>query len=243
MKVLSIGREEGCQILLHDSSNLVSRRHATLYVTSSGKLTIVDHSSNGTYVNGVRISSDEPFPVSRRDHVSFAQTCELDWKQVPDPRPMRIGLGMLGLLLLVCAGWGIFLLCSSPKQPEAASVVPASDSLEVQKTAPKAAGKAAKATEEKPADAKAGTEAAKPAAEDTKPKGNSPKVKVRINERSGKIQLVPSPKKLSPKKTEKQPEPKADAAKPDSAAAKPKETPKAGAEKPKADSATVKSKP
>ena len=51
MKVYSIGREGGCDIVLNDPSDVISRRHAVLNVSPSGKMTIVDQSTNGTYVN------------------------------------------------------------------------------------------------------------------------------------------------------------------------------------------------
>ena len=53
MKVYSIGRENGCDIIINDNSDVISRRHATLNVSQSGKMTIVDLSHNGTYVNGI----------------------------------------------------------------------------------------------------------------------------------------------------------------------------------------------
>ena len=68
MKVYSIGREEGCDIVIDDNSDVISRRHAVINVTSSGKMTIVDYSHNGTYVNGIRIASNVPVPITRKDN-------------------------------------------------------------------------------------------------------------------------------------------------------------------------------
>lgn len=84
MKSYSIGREENNSIVIFDISNKVSRNHATLVVDGS-KMTITDHSSNGTYINGIKISSNIPVPVTRRDVVTFADEVELDWKSVPNP--------------------------------------------------------------------------------------------------------------------------------------------------------------
>lgn len=83
MKVYLIGREAGCDIVINDSTDVISRRHATLNVTSSGKMTIIDQSHNGTYVNGIRISQNVPVPVTRKDNVSFAHIARLDWNMVP----------------------------------------------------------------------------------------------------------------------------------------------------------------
>ena len=83
MKIYTIGRDPSCQIVLNDNTDIVSRRHATLQVISSSKMTITDLSSNGTYVNGMRIAKNVPVPVTRKDTISFAHLITLDWKLVP----------------------------------------------------------------------------------------------------------------------------------------------------------------
>lgn len=105
MKSYSIGREETCNIRLYDTSNMVSRRHATLNVNGN-KMTITDHSSNGTYINGIRITSGTPVPVTRKDVVSFAQTCELDWKLIPNPAK-KIWISVVLALLVIGSGLAI----------------------------------------------------------------------------------------------------------------------------------------
>ena len=55
MQVFNIGRDAGNQIVLND--NLISRRHAQLIISDSGQVMIKDlNSSNGTFVNGNRIT-------------------------------------------------------------------------------------------------------------------------------------------------------------------------------------------
>lgn len=83
MKTYSIGRDLNCDIVINDSTDVISRRHALLNVTSTGRMTIVDQSSNGTYVNGIRISPNVPVPVTRKDIVSLAHVAKLNWNQVP----------------------------------------------------------------------------------------------------------------------------------------------------------------
>ncbi len=83
MKTYSIGRDLNCDIVINDSTDVISRRHALLNVTPSGKMTIIDQSSNGTYVNGIRITQNVPVPVTRKDIVSLAHVAKLDWNQVP----------------------------------------------------------------------------------------------------------------------------------------------------------------
>lgn len=118
MKVYSIGREVGCDIVINDNSDVISRRHATLNVASSGKMTIVDLSHNGTYVNGIRISPNVPVPVTRKDNVSFAHVARLDWNLIPNTGATIIkwvALGVLALLLIIGGIWGFKAL--SAKDP------------------------------------------------------------------------------------------------------------------------------
>ena len=109
MKVYSIGREDGCDIIINDNSDVISRRHATLNVTSSGKMTIVDLSHNGTYVNGIRISQNVPVPVTRKDNVSFAHVARLDWSLIPNTGAVILRwtiIGVVALLLIIGGIWG-----------------------------------------------------------------------------------------------------------------------------------------
>lgn len=84
MKAFSIGRDAGCDIVLQDPSDMISRRHAVLNISSTGKMTLVDQGRNGTYVNGIKIAPNVPFPVNRNDVVSFAHVMQLNWALVPN---------------------------------------------------------------------------------------------------------------------------------------------------------------
>lgn len=108
MKAYSIGREVGCDIVINDNTDVISRRHAILNVYPTGKMTIIDQSHNGTYVNGIRINANTPFPVTRKDNVSFAHIARLDWNQVPDPTAaMRyVIMVIVGLLLIAGCFFG-----------------------------------------------------------------------------------------------------------------------------------------
>lgn len=109
MKVYSIGREIGCDIVISDSTDVISRRHAVLNVSPSGKMTIIDQSHNGTYVNGIRISSNVPVPVTRKDTISFAHVAPLNWDQIPNPSSAiykYVGLGVLAVGLIVGGVFG-----------------------------------------------------------------------------------------------------------------------------------------
>jgi len=113
MKVYSIGREAGCDIVINDNSDATSRRHATLTVMSSGKMTITDQSRNGTYVNGIKISPNVAVPVTRKDNISFAHVYRLDWNQIPNPTGIKQYV-IYGLIALAVIAGGIiaYLLLS-----------------------------------------------------------------------------------------------------------------------------------
>ena len=108
MKVYSIGRENGCDIVINDNSDVISRRHATLNVAPSGKMTIVDLSQNGTYVNGIRISQNVPVPVTRKDTVSFAHVTKLNWDLIPKPNAYikYVAIGLIAVVLVVGGVFG-----------------------------------------------------------------------------------------------------------------------------------------
>lgn len=107
MKVYSIGRDTGCDIVINDNTNVVSRRHAILTVLPSGKMTIMDQSHNGTYVNGIRISPNVPVPVSRKDNISFAHVSRLDWNFVPNTFNAMLYtiIGIVAVLLIGGLGY------------------------------------------------------------------------------------------------------------------------------------------
>lgn len=118
MKTLSIGREPDCNIIIDDVSNVVSRRHAVLTISTFGSMTITDLSHNGTYVNGIRISQNVPFPVTRKDNVSFAHKARLDWALIPNPRKyLYYIVGGIVALLLVIGGVICMTKCSGSQTP------------------------------------------------------------------------------------------------------------------------------
>lgn len=101
MKIISIGRNPDCNIIYDD--NMVSRRHAIIKILPLGKYQIVSTGTNGTKVNGVRITDNAPYPVKRGDSVVFASSSRLDWSQVPDPlKPFRLALWIV--LAVILAG-------------------------------------------------------------------------------------------------------------------------------------------
>lgn len=82
MKTITIGRGDGANIIIDDE--MISRRHAILKISAFGKMEIVDMGKNGTFVNGIKLRPNVPFPVTRKDVVNFADVSQLDWSLVPD---------------------------------------------------------------------------------------------------------------------------------------------------------------
>ena len=82
MKSYKIGRNPDNDIVIKDQSQHVSRYHATLTVNDNGTITINDQSTNGTYVNGVKVKSRVDYPVSTNDTIMFAKSALLDWNLI-----------------------------------------------------------------------------------------------------------------------------------------------------------------
>ena len=85
MKQLTIGRNNACDIIIPDTSDLVSRKQAVLSFSFWGKMVLYDTSNNGTYVNGQRLDNGKGIQVTRNDNVNFARIADLDWDEVKDP--------------------------------------------------------------------------------------------------------------------------------------------------------------
>lgn len=131
MKTYSIGRDLNCDIVINDATDVISRRHALLNVTSSGKMTIIDQSSNGTYVNGIRISPNVPVPVTRKDIISLAHVAKLNWSQVPKANQW-IKYAVAGAIAVVIVLLVIFCLKNhkSESGPNGSQNLPASEQID-----------------------------------------------------------------------------------------------------------------
>ena len=155
MKVYSIGRENGCDIVINDPTDVISRRHAILNVSSTGKMTIVDQSHNGTYVNGIRISSNVPVPVTRKDSVSFAHIARLDWNIIPKSYAVwkYVGIALAAIVVVIAIVLIIASLSNSKSTPTPTGADPTAMTTDTFKT--KAPDEAKQPEEEKKDDKKA----------------------------------------------------------------------------------------
>lgn len=114
MKIISIGSSKGCNI--HIDSNDISKRHALIYITSTGKMQLVDTSENGTFVNGVRVKSHIMMPVHRKDKVVFANGYQMDWKKVPNPS-VKIRMTVLCVCATLCVLIMVYYVIQSNDNP------------------------------------------------------------------------------------------------------------------------------
>lgn len=118
-KIYTIGREESCDIVIPDNSDVISRLHATIRIESEDKIYITDQSRNGTYVNGMKISSNVEVPVSRKDVISLAHIVDFDWSLIPKQRPRYIKMAILTVPLIVIVGFVTYyvLIPDKPIEP------------------------------------------------------------------------------------------------------------------------------
>jgi len=83
MRLLKIGRDASCDIVLH--SDKVSSLHAEITLMDSGDILLEDKGSyNGTFIQNQAIKSGKPVKIRRGDAVRFGDT-ELQWSQIPMP--------------------------------------------------------------------------------------------------------------------------------------------------------------
>lgn len=83
MKLLKIGRDTSCDIILH--SNKVSAIHAEIMLLNNGDILLEDKNSrNGTYIMNQQIKPATSISIRRGDAIRFADV-ELQWSQIPTP--------------------------------------------------------------------------------------------------------------------------------------------------------------
>ena len=70
---VEIGRDTTNAIPLPNDTN-ASRRHATLQLNGAQVVVTDNGSSNGTFINGVRIATQTPTPLNPRDELTVGNT-------------------------------------------------------------------------------------------------------------------------------------------------------------------------
>ena len=83
MRLLKIGRDASCDIVMH--SDKVSSLHAELTLLNSGDIMLEDKGSrNGTFIMNRQIKPNKPVNVSGNVNLIIGDV-ELQWSQVPMP--------------------------------------------------------------------------------------------------------------------------------------------------------------
>lgn len=110
MKRIIIGRGNDCDIVIPDDTDDVSRHHLVLSFNFFGKMTVSDTSSNGTYINNIRMLKGASLPVTVKDNLRLGNNWQFDWSLVNDPyrKMRRIIMIVICFLLLAGVGFGIW---------------------------------------------------------------------------------------------------------------------------------------
>ena len=105
MNTYTIGRRPGKTICY--SNPEVSSDHAEI-VENNGSYTLIDHSTNGTLVNGNMVHNAS-FPINRGDIIMFAGREVLNWNMIagttaaPAPEPEKKGTNVFAILGFIFA--------------------------------------------------------------------------------------------------------------------------------------------
>lgn len=130
MKTLYIiGREADCDIVLWNDSAEISRHHAQIRIDKKGKYWLMDTSLNGTYLNGMRLQSNQEVIVTRKDVITFAQQDCLDWNLIPkqSKKGLWITLGVFAALLIIAC---VFAALYWPKDCDDTTVIPLNETTD-----------------------------------------------------------------------------------------------------------------
>lgn len=107
------------------NKNTVSRYHATAHVDKKNNVFITDNgSTNGTYVNGVRIKASQPYKLKKSDNVVVGDE-DITSNLAPlFPRnPWKgILIGIAACLAVVVLGFGVYMLVNPKNDPKDAVV-------------------------------------------------------------------------------------------------------------------------
>lgn len=78
---ITIGRGEFNDICIPSRFDTVSKWHADIEIRNDGLLIIIDHSSNGTFVNGVKLSNSRQ-SIKYGDKIQLSKHYDLSWSLV-----------------------------------------------------------------------------------------------------------------------------------------------------------------
>ncbi len=90
---ITIGRDRTCSIQVDERFDTVSHNHAEIERTTDGRLLFIDHSTNGSTVNGQKIHNGSTY-VNEGERIMLANAYDVSWNDVlamlPRPNPSRV---------------------------------------------------------------------------------------------------------------------------------------------------------
>jgi pSer/pThr/pTyr-binding forkhead associated (FHA) protein len=85
---ITVGRNPACDYVVFDPQNRVSRRHAEIEKNQNGFFITDIGSSNGTFINGIRIEKDKKFKLNSTDKVTLSFDYPLDFLSILKDKPV-----------------------------------------------------------------------------------------------------------------------------------------------------------
>lgn len=123
--IVSIGSNFHNTLALSNTN--VSRFHATLKVDKKGHAAICDkHSTNGTKLNGQRLTPGRDYPVKRGDVVIVAEediTAQIQQYLPATSNVVKIVAGVLCACLIAALGWFVYPFFFGGSKPDSSTVV------------------------------------------------------------------------------------------------------------------------
>ncbi len=81
MNKITIGRDPDSTIVISEDYDIVSNEHADIEVSDNGEVFFIDHSSNGTTINGQKIQN-RSMKISPTDNIMLAGVRRLEWSEI-----------------------------------------------------------------------------------------------------------------------------------------------------------------
>jgi FHA domain len=101
-QIYLIGRDRSCHIRVDRFVDTISKKHATINQKAKTEFIITDHSRNGTFINGVRLKSNESRKLRTGDYITLGITEKIfQFINPADPEFVKLSSAETEVLLLV----------------------------------------------------------------------------------------------------------------------------------------------
>lgn len=132
-KRIIIGRGNDCDIVIPDNKDNVSRHHMVITIDFLGKMKISDTSSNGTFINGIRMLKGATLPVKRSDNIRLGAEWNFDWSTLQDPfaTMRKVALVTSIVIVVAVAAFGVWSIIEDSKSKTEEFVIPLPENVKV----------------------------------------------------------------------------------------------------------------